>query len=611
MVDQDFLPTFLDEAVETLAAWEQICLSLESNPEESLVNALFRAAHNLKGSSRSVGLESFGQFVHLIEDTITDVKKDLHILTPVVVSVFLECQSLLLEWVDAIKSDPDASLNYGRLQDKLLAMRPKVSDTAATSDPGFGFFDDEAASTPVAQSKNIGEILIAKGHVTQDQVDNAAKVQSAKLGQILVAQGATTKQAVREALSIQKQQAGGAADESIRVSLRKLDNMIRLIGELSIQHSIVTSALENNQLEKQKAAEAIVLTSKVIQDLQSDSMNLRMQPVEGLFRRLERVARDVARAQNKQINVILKGHDVEMDKTVLEQMKDPLVHIIRNAVDHGLETADARKASGKPAVASVTIAAIQTAQNVLITIGDDGRGLAKDKILKKALEKGLIPEGRKLKDEEIHQLIFMPGFSTAEKITDVSGRGVGMDVVRSSVTALQGRIDIQSIEGSGTTFMISLPSTLSVLEAIIVADDDAVYAVPIQDVREVVDLTNASIENSGPQSQMMNLRGRVIPVEPMAQYLPQKRPSTLDTASNQLHRPQLALVTGDDRNQIALSIDRVVGRQYIVVRPVDAGLDKIPGFSGATILSSGDPAMIIHLPHIIKSFHKSFQKRAA
>jgi two-component system chemotaxis sensor kinase CheA len=604
MVEQDFLSTFLDEAVETLAAWEQICLSLESNPDDSQVNALFRAAHNLKGSSRSVGLESFGQFVHVIEDTITEVKKDLQILTPAVLSVFLECQSLLTEWVEAIKSDPGAYLDYSVLQTKLNTIAQKSQQSVVKADQGFGFFEDETAPNPKPASQNLGDILIEKAHVTQDQVDSAVKVQNAKLGQILVAQGATTKQAVREALVIQKQQGGGASDESIRVSLRKLDNMIRLIGELSIQHSIVASALEPNQVPNQKAAEAVVLTSKVIQDLQNESMNLRMQPVEGLFRRLERVARDVARAQNKQISVVLKGYDVEMDKTVLEQMKDPLVHIIRNAVDHGLETSEARSTSGKPLVANVTISATQTAQNVVITIADDGRGLAKEKILKKALEKGLIPEGRKLKDDEIHQLIFMPGFSTAEKITDVSGRGVGMDVVRSSVAALQGRIDIQSVEGSGTTFMISLPSTLSVLEAIIVSDDDAIYAVPIQDVREVVDLTNAHIEHSGPQSQMMNLRGRVIPIEPMAHYLPQKAPLRSAELSTLPSRHTLALVTSDDQSHLALSFDRVVGRQSIVVRPVDSGLDKIPGFSGATILASGDPAMIIHLPHFLKSFQK-------
>ena len=369
MVDHDFLPTFLDEAVETLTAWEQICLSLESNPDESQVDALFRAAHNLKGSSRSVGLEAFGKFVHLIEDTITDVKKDLHVLTPVVVGVFLECQSLLSQWIEAIRVDPSVTMDYFQLQEKLNAIRPKTKNSEQVPNDGFGFFDSEDTATATQDKKNLGEILIEKGHATQQQIDSAVKVQNAKLGQILVAQGATTKEAVREALAIQKQNSTGVSDESIRVSLRKLDNLIRLIGELSIQHSIVKSALENNLLEKPKAAEAIALTSKVIQDLQGESMNLRMQPVEGLFRRIERVARDVARTQSKQLNVILKGHDVEMDKTVLEQMKDPLVHIIRNAVDHGLETSEGRTQSGKPAVANVTIAATQTAQNVLIKIG--------------------------------------------------------------------------------------------------------------------------------------------------------------------------------------------------------------------------------------------------
>ena len=596
MIDRDFLPTFLDEAVETLATWEQLCLVLESSPDEAQVNALFRAAHNLKGSSRSIGLEHFGAFVHLIEDTITDVKKDLRILTPVVVGIFLECQSLLSQWIESIKSDPDVQLDTALLQQKLAALRPINEKASVPADAGFGFFEDPAP--PPVEKKNLGDILIENGHASPEQIDKAVKVQNAKLGQILVAQGVTTKQAVREALAIQKKQ-GATPDESIRVSIKKLDTLIRLVGELSIQHSIMTSAHQSGQLDTAKAAESIALTTKVIQDLQGESMNLRMQPVESLFRRLDRVARDVARSQDKQINVVLKGFDVEMDKTVLEQMKDPLVHIIRNAVDHGLETTDGRTAAGKSTVSQVTIAAAQTAQNVLITISDDGRGLAKEKILKKARERGLVGPEQKLTASEINNLIFMPGFSTAEKVTDVSGRGVGMDVVKSAVTALQGQIEIQSTEGAGTNFVIVLPSTLSVLDAIIVSNAGAVYAVPIQDVREVVDLKSFNVETSGRMDQMINLRGKIIPVEPMSRYLPQHSDGV---PGKVIEQPNLALVTGKDKSQVALAVDAIIGKQSIVVRPVDRALDKIPGFSGATILSSGDPAMIIHLPQILKSF---------
>lgn len=229
--------------------------------------------------------------------------------------------------------------------------------------------------------------------------------------------------------------------------------MIRLIGELSIQHSIIKNAKESESLNTVQAGDAINLSHKVIQDLQSETMSLRMQPLEGLFQRMERVARDVARQQNKKINVVLKGTDVELDKTVIEQMKDPLVHILRNAVDHGIESEDARSKSGKSPTATILIEGLQTATNVTIRISDDGQGLNEDKILQKARERGLIASDAQPPPHDIHQMIFLPGFSTADKVTDVSGRGFGMDVVRQAVNDLSGDIEITSIRSKGYLYI--------------------------------------------------------------------------------------------------------------------------------------------------------------
>ena len=600
MVDNDFLTIFLDEASETLAQWERICMTMENRASEDSVNALFRAAHNLKGSSSSVGLDRLSEFVHAIEDTITVLKNDLVLVTPPVLSIFLECQTILSNWIEVIRSDPEYVPETEMIRQRLAAVLPHAKDLNSGQDSeatGFILFDEAPAPKPAQEAKNLGDILIENGHATQEQIDDAVKVQNAKLGSILVAQGVATKESVKEALEVQKAQ-GGRVDETIRVGLRKLDALIRLVGELSIQHSIVTSAKDQGRLESAKVNEAISLTAKVIQDLQTEAMSLRMQPVDGLFRRLERVARDVARAQSKNIKVILRGEDVEMDKIVLEKMKDPLVHIIRNAVDHGIESDAERVANGKPESATVTIDAVQTASNVRITISDDGRGLDREKIVDKALKNGLISVGQKLSPEEIHNLIFLPGFSTAEQVTDVSGRGVGMDVVRSAVTAFKGSIDIQSEQGHGTSFLIGLPSTLSVLDALIICVAETSYAVPIQDVQEVVDLSTVQIEMSGKSSRMMSLRGKVIPLESLDSYLPHGIADGLE------RRPTIAVVTSIGKSQLALSVDSIIGQQSIVVRPVDDGLDEIPGFSGATILASGDPAMIIQLPHILKSHQK-------
>jgi two-component system chemotaxis sensor kinase CheA len=435
--------------------------------------------------------------------------------------------------------------------------------------------------------------LIEKGHVTQDQIEDAIKVQNAKLGSILVAQGAASKEAVKEAIDIQMQQ-GAKIDETIRVSLRKLDALLRLVGELSIQHSIVSNANKQGTLTNNKTHEAITLASKFIQDLQSEAMSLRMQPVDGLLRRLDRIARDVARTQTKQVRVIVAGENVEMDKTVLEKMKDPLVHIMRNAVDHGIETDSERNLAGKSPIATIHIEAVQTAANVCITIRDDGRGLNTERIRQKAISKGLISPNQNLSSDDIHNLIFLPGFSTADQVTDVSGRGVGMDVVISAVKALNGHVDIESEFGKGTTFSINLPSTLSVLDAIIVNVNNASYALPIADIKEVVDMSSVKIETTGSTSRMVSLRGKVVPVEDLSAFL---------ACNNNGPKPSptVAIVTSSGKSEIALLVDQIIGQQSIVVRPVEKALDEIPGFSGATILASGDPAMIIQLSQIIKS----------
>lgn len=597
MVDQDFLPIFLDEAAETLAQWEAICLAMENVAQQDDVDALFRAAHNLKGSSRSVGLEAFSEFVHVIEDTLTALKKDLVLVTPPVIAIFLECQTILLNWIEAVKTTPDFVPDTEKVRQRLAAIIPNSIDIRPSDDGGLVLFDESSLPIVEVKSQNIGDILIENGHATQEQVDDAVKLQTAKLGSILIAQGVTSQEAVKEALEIQKQQ-GMRIDETIRVGLQKLDTLIRLMGELSIQHSIVSNAKEHGHLHTAKVGEAISLTSKVIQDLQTEAMALRMQPVDSLFKRLERVARDVARSQNKHIKISLSGENVEMDKTVLEKMKDPLVHIIRNAVDHGIESEDDRIDQGKSPIATLSIEAVQTATNVRITIAEDGRGLNREKILEKAIRNGLIRPDQRLSNDEIDNLIFLPGFSTAERVTDVSGRGVGMDVVRSAVAALRGGIEIQSENGRGTSFIITLPISLSVLDAIIVNLDDVSYAVPVQDILEVVDLTTVRLENSGGAQNMMNLRGKVMPLERLDSYLPNPTKTSARSSST------IALVTGSGKNYLALAVDSVVGQQSVVVRSVEEGLNSVPGFSGATILANGDPAMIIQLPHILKSHQR-------
>jgi two-component system chemotaxis sensor kinase CheA len=592
MSAESFVHIFLEEAVEMLERWESACLRLERDVAPETLDELFRSAHNLKGSAKSVDMVSFGNVVHLAEDLITKLKSGAVAVSTDVIGALLDCQQFLVSWIHSAKDDPSFVGDSSELAPRLLALQGGKKEAATNTDSGFGFFDEE----PIAPSKtnDLGSILIDSGKVTQLQVEKAVAMQHKKIGEILVDQGAVSKQDV-DAAVVQQQKSGHKADETLRVSLKKLDAMIRLIGELSIQHSIIRNAKETGNLASIASSDAVALAHKVIQDLQSEAMGLRMQPLEGLFQRMDRVARDVARSQGKQIHVITRGIEVELDKTVIERMKDPLVHILRNAVDHGIETVEGRKESNKSEKATVVIEGMQTASHVCIKIIDDGRGLNRKKILSKAVEKGLIPAGKTLPDHEVDQLIFHPGFSTADKVTDVSGRGVGMDVVKKAVDELGGQINIKSTEGKGTEFLISLPSTLSIVDAVVVGLGPVRYAVPVQDVHEVVDMGSVRVETCTNKGRILNLHGQVIPVESLHDYLPSKH----RIAENDVG---VALITRNEHGYVAFRVDRVEGQQSIVIRQLEENLAKVPGFAGATILANGEPSMILHLPQIVKSY---------
>ena len=598
MNQSEFLPIFLEEASEILERWESTCLKLDKDASEENLNDLFRSAHNLKGSARSVGLSEFGKFVHTVEDLITNIKSGKQAISSEIVSLILDCQKQLLNWVEGLKEDSSLILDCTDFIEKIESLSSKKEDVPTDS---FGFFDDEppgkkpnSGTNETQKAKDLGTILVESGHVSQLQVEDALRVQSLKLGELLVDRGVTSPQVVKQALENQKNQ-GHKPDETIRVSLRKLDTVIRLVGEMSIQHAIIKGAKEAGDLNNAHTQEAISLTHKVIQDLQAEAMGLRMQPLENLFQRMERVARDVASSLGKEIRVVLKGADVELDKTVIERMKDPLVHILRNAVDHGIESAQARSDSGKNKVATITIEGVQTAANVGIIISDDGGGIHEEKVLTIAKNKGLVPVDAKLSPEQIHQLIFMPGFSTADKVTDVSGRGVGLDVVKRAVDEIGGQAVVQSVRSKGTSFKITLPSTLSILDAVVISLNNNLYALPIQDIEEVVHISDNLIEKTPDQGRMMNLRGRIMPIESLSDYLPSR-------LGEKSISDGVAVVANHNSTSIAFEVDRIMGQQQIVVRQIDEGLAKVPGFTGATILSSGEPSMIVHLPHIVKSY---------
>ncbi|MCX6126789.1 MAG: ATP-binding protein [Proteobacteria bacterium] len=568
------------------------------------LHALFRCAHNLKGSSRSVGLGPFADFVHKVEDLITKVKNAPSEYNEATANIFLEAQRVLAEWTQGLRDSSDFTMATASTLAKIYSLL--TNDQTASSGhqevsnsgiEGFTLFDDPS---PTITQKDIGTILVESGATTQAEIEKAVRAQNRKIGEILIESGAVSAQAVDQALDRQRT-SGQPIDETLRVSTKKLDAIMRLVGELCIQTSIVKNAKNTESLSAKITLDAIELTQKIVAELQVEAMSLRMQPIAGLFQRMERVCRDVAKELGKDIKVILRGTEVELDKTVTEQIKDPLVHILRNAVDHGIENKAERAKTDKSPQSTVILEGSQTSTHVVISIRDDGAGLNEQKIIKNAKAKGLIDQDAVLSTGEIHNLLFLPGFSTADKVTDVSGRGVGMDVVKKAVDQLHGNIQIISKQGEGTEFRIEIPTSLSLLDAVIVGVNLEKYAVPLQDIAELININDTPLQNAAGGGQFFSLRGEVIPYSPLAHLIGanygvgSERPDGASTCT-------LAIVRRSEGRSCAIGLDKLFGQQTVIVRKASEKITAIDGVAGTTILSDGSATVIVDIPTIARNF---------
>ena len=345
--------------------------------------------------------------------------------------------------------------------------------------------------------------------------------------------------------------------------------------------------------------------AKVTRDLQDVGMRMRMLPVSGVFQKMARMARDVGRQAGKQVRVVLSGEQTEMDRSMVEQISDPLVHMIRNSVDHGVEPASRRRELGKPEEGSVRLSACHEGGSVVIEISDDGRGLNHEAILKKATAQGLIKPGDVLSEDDINSLIFAPGFSTAEKVTDISGRGVGMDVVRRNIDAMRGRISIKSVAGQGTTFKITLPLTLAIIDGMLVACGDERYILPTLSVVESMKPDASMLVTQGGSNEMLNMRGAILPLLRLDRLLGSQKGIQDPTQA------LVVIVEGAGR-KVGLLVDEVIAQQQVVIKTMGEGMGEVRFISGAAILADGRVGLIVNVEEIASSTldkrHRGFTK---
>jgi two-component system chemotaxis sensor kinase CheA len=440
------------------------------------------------------------------------------------------------------------------------------------------------------EAARIGEMLLRCGTLTERELAQALLSQRQTtepqpLGEILVEQGAVQPAVVDAALVRQKQAKDNRVQEnqSVRVDADKLDHLINLVGELIT--AAASAQLASQSTRSAELLEANLMVSSLVEEVRDSALQLRMVKIAGTFSRFRRVVHDVSREIGKPIELIVRGEDTELDKTVIEKIGDPLTHLVRNAMDHGIEAAELRLARGKPAQGTLTLNARHDSGSVVIEVSDDGGGLNRERILAKALERGLIEPGRVLSEQETFALIFEPGFSTAEQVTNLSGRGVGMDVVKRNITALRGTVSVASQAGGGTTVSVRLPLTLAIINGFQIAVGNAVFVIPLEMVDECIEFSSEDGRD------FTNLRGQVLPFLRLREFF---------ALGGQPGPRENVVVIRDGAQRVGLVVDRLLGEAQTVIKPLSRLFDEATGISGSSIQGNGEVALILDMPALMR-----------
>ena len=444
--------------------------------------------------------------------------------------------------------------------------------------------------------KKLGQILTERGDITEEALQGALK-EKKYIGEMLVEKGLVTPDKVESALIEQrhmrkmreKTQAKDEGISSIRVPVEKLDILVNLVGELvTVQARLTQTALDLHNGELASIAEEV---ERLTAELRDTTLNVRMLPIGTIFGKFKRLVHDLSQELGKEIELATDGAETELDKTVIEKLNDPLVHLIRNSIDHGIESPDARISAGKTATGTIRLSAVHSGAHVIIQIQDDGKGLDKEAILSKAIEKGLAHPGTDSTDKEAFNFIFFPGFSTAERVTGISGRGVGMDVVKRGIDALRGTIDISSRQGAGTTVTIKLPLTLAIVEGLLVEIENNRFVLPLSVVEECVELTREDAKKSHGRN-IANIRGEIVP------YIRLRHEFRI---SGEAPPVEQIVVAGVNGNRIGFVVDKVIGGHQTVIKKLGNTYKNVEAISGATILGDGTVALIVDVAKVVKN----------
>ncbi len=653
-MDEEILQDFLVEAGELYENLNEQLVELERDPHNAdLLNAIFRGFHTIKGGAGFIGVTPLVELCHRAENLFDKIRNGEREYAGANVDVVLQAydvigrmiqalqagereleaaeSSLLAELDAAVKGeasvsatdapaevlaapvvklalpegvDPDGEISDDEFE-ALLNQRDMLAMAAQESAPA-----QPAASPFVAGLDPDGEITdeefeamlagLQSGKSAQEAALEAAKAVGAipavasqpHVETPMPAPVATPAKPVAKPPVVAK--GGEEAESTVRVDTKRLDEIMNLVGELVLVRNRLLNL--RTLLQNEEVSAVVANLDHVTMDLQASVMKTRMQPVKKVFSRFPRVVRDLARKLGKEIELELEGEETDLDKNLVEALADPLVHLVRNAVDHGVEDPQTRESQGKARVGKLILSAQQEGDHILLTITDDGKGMNADVLRQKAVEKGLLDESAaaQLDDKSAFELILLPGFSTKTEISDVSGRGVGMDVVKSTINKLNGSIDIHSVLGEGTIFNIRVPLTLAILPTLMVGVGDYNYAIPLTAVQEIFDY-DPTQSNRIDGRMMVRLRSRSIPLYFMREWLsPSTSYESLDHAK--------VVIVNIGTAMVGLIVDHVRGQEEVVIKPLGAKLQGVQGYAGATITGDGRIALILDLPGMMSRF---------
>nr|WP_072204630.1 chemotaxis protein CheA [Enterobacter hormaechei] len=644
----DFYQTFFDEADELLADMEQHLLDLVPEaPDSEQLNAIFRAAHSIKGGAGTFGFTILQETTHLMENLLDEARRGEMQLNTDIINLFLETKDIMQEQLDAYKSsaEPDAaSFEYICNALRQLALEAKGEASAPAVPAAKLSVVDAVAEPDTAPDAPAGKLRVVLSRLKENEVnlleeelgnlatlsnvvkgkDSLAATLDGGIGQddivavlcfvietdqiafeteaaaveapapaentpAVVAAAPALKAVPKETAAPargEKPAARSSESTSIRVAVEKVDQLINLVGELVITQSML--AQRSNELDPVTHGDLITSMGQLqrnARDLQESVMSIRMMPMEYVFSRFPRLVRDLAGKLNKQIELTLMGSSTELDKSLIERIIDPLTHLVRNSLDHGIELPENRVAAGKSPVGNLILSAEHQGGNICIEVTDDGAGLNRERILAKAISQGMAVN-ENMTDEEVGMLIFAPGFSTAEQVTDVSGRGVGMDVVKRNIQEMGGHVEIQSKQGAGTTIRILLPLTLAILDGMSVKVADEVFILPLNAVMESLQPREEDLHPLAGGERVLEVRGEYLPLVELWKVF------EVDGAKTEATQGIVVILQSAGR-RYALLVDQLIGQHQVVVKNLESNYRKVPGISAATILGDGSVALIV------------------